>query len=168
MIVDGYNAIHRIEALSRRLDASLESARTALLTCCGVWTSNRRDVSLITVVFDGDSSVLGGRSTLPYGVRAVYTRTKEAADDRILRMLEDRRGRGGETTVVSDDGYVRRNAASLGARVMSVAVFWRTLNGRPVRRGAAETSAATDDGPDLSAHEAAAITEALKKEWGLE
>ena len=68
--------------------------------------------------------------------------------------------------VVSDDGYVRRNAAGLGARVMPATEFWNTLNRPPKRHRVA--SADPDDERPLSPSEELAITEALKKEWGVE
>jgi len=126
MIIDGYNVIHRIPELSKRLSNSLESAREGLISYCKKWRMTRRDISECYVVFDGDSSVLGARSQVARGIRVVCTKTKESADDRILNLIEQGHGTG-EYVVVSDDNKVCQGSRRLDAKVISVSEFYGTL-----------------------------------------
>ena len=59
IIVDGYNVIHAVPALARRLDQSLEAAREALLEACRAYRARRGDIARLYVVFDGDEAVGG-------------------------------------------------------------------------------------------------------------
>ena len=164
IIVDGYNVIHRVPALRKVLGLSLESAREGLLRYCTAWRSKRRDVSQIYVVFDGDSSVVSVGNWLACGVREIYTRTKEEADDRILDIVKKGR-RASEYVVVSDDNYVSRNSRGLNAKVMSVSEFYRApigdrQSGRPEPENEAKSP--------LSPTEEREINENLKKVWGVD
>jgi len=59
-VVDGYNVIHRVGRFKQQMERSLEAGRIALLRYCSEWRARRRDVDQFYVVFDGDSSVVGG------------------------------------------------------------------------------------------------------------
>lgn len=164
MIVDGYNVIHRIPELSKRLSNSLESAREGLISYCKKWRMTRRDISECCVVFDGDSSVLGARSQVARGVRVVCTKTKESADDRILNLIEQGHG-AGEYVVVSDDNKVCQGSRRLDAKVISVSEFYGTLT---TKRKLEQKIPRDDTKASLSPKEEKEITESLKKEWGID
>lgn len=163
VIIDGYNAIHRVTELRNRLEKSLASAREGLVEYCSRWLSARRDFSEFMIVFDGDSSVMPSDSG-GCGVRVIFTRTKEEADDRILTLVKDGCGNAA-LLVVSSDNYVSGNAKRHGARTMSVSDFFGMMT-------AGRKSFAKQDGFDgckrLSPAEERKINESLKKEWGLE
>jgi predicted RNA-binding protein with PIN domain len=123
IIIDGYNVIYRVPRFKAQLDRSLQAGREALLRYCSEWKTHRRDIDRFYVVFDGDSSVIGGEvaASAP-GVRALYSKTGETADRRIQRMLEQA-DRHEEISVVSDDNEVRDSARVHHMRSMSASGF---------------------------------------------
>jgi predicted RNA-binding protein with PIN domain len=170
IIVDGYNVIHRVPRFKAHMERSLEGGREALLRYCTEWKARRRDVDRFYVVFDGDSSVIGGeRAASAPGVRALYSKTGETADLRIRRMLEqaDRRE---HFTVVSDDNEVRDSARVHHMTTMSSLEFARVVNKRTdeqsngrTTKGKTRQSAPPDD---LAPGQAKAITDDLRSVWG--
>ena len=128
MIVDGYNVIHRTDAWRNDLARSLGAGREKLLRYCGRWVRERGDVWTFYVVFDGESGVGMGRSQAHPGVRVLFTKTSEKADDRILDIIAEYGDRF-RYAVVSDDNYVRRNARDLGAEIVPVDQFVTVLAG---------------------------------------
>jgi predicted RNA-binding protein with PIN domain len=163
MIVDGYNVIHRVAALEKALQVGLEAARHALLQSCRDWLMLRRDVASFTVVFDGPSHVVGDWHAAIVPVNAVFTKTKEEADERILRLVRDA-PEGLSCVVVSDDRYVRHNARAHGAEVLSAAEFFSRAQPGAGRRG---LRAADRENGLLSEQQRQAINRDLEREWGL-
>lgn len=164
-IIDGYNVIHRDAGLRGKLDKSLASARDGLIAYCRRWLSTRGDISEFWIVFDGDSSVLPwSGSPSSSGVRVVFTRTKEDADDRILDLLRDR-DHDVNYLVISCDNYVSGNAKTHGARQMPIPDFFGMLSAgkRGGRRPVEDT-----ESTGLSPSQEREINESLKKAWGLE
>lgn len=132
VIVDGYNVVHGVPALERQLDASLEAARAGLVSLCRDFRARRGDIRGVCVVFDGSEVEGPGLQADRGGVTVVFTHQGEEADERILEMVRDARGRG-EFVIVSNDTHVVNNARGLGARVISAQTFYRRL-GRSVHR----------------------------------
>jgi len=164
-IVDGYNAIYRSAELRKRLDVSLASAREGLVEHCGRWLATRGDILEFCIVFDGDSSVMPWPEACSRGVRVVFTRSKEDADDRILDLVRDGIGPDYGYLVISSDKYVSGNAKSHGAEVMSISDFFKmTTPGKKKVSGRDRM----DHSDGLSPAAERAITESLKKEWGIE
>ena len=162
VILDGYNVIHRVPELKRRLQTGLAEARVSLLRYCGRWMSKRRDVSRIYVVFDGDSSVASMDCGTARGVHAVFTRTGEEADDRIIDMV----GRGRQSTeyiVVSDDSYVSLTSRRFMASAMPVSEFYAAPASRQPNR---MPEPAEEAKKDLTLGEEEEITEELRRKWG--
>jgi len=164
VIIDGYNVIHRAPALEKQLDTALQMAREGLINYCRQWLSAKRDVSEMLVVFDGDSSVTGENRPSAPGIRSVYTRTGESADDRVLSMVRGLQD-GTQCLVVSDDNYITTNASSLGAAVMKSSDFLTVLS----RHGSNIKSAISPhmDKTGLSPAEKRKINNSLIEEWGL-
>ena len=162
IIVDGYNVIYRVPRFKAQLDKRLQSGREALLRYCSEWKARRRDVDRFYVVFDGDSSVIGGEAAASApGVRALYSKTGETADRRIRRML-DQADRREQITVVSDDNEVRDSARVHHMRSMSATEFARMRTSGstdPSRTGESETE------QPLSPSAAKAITDELRNLW---
>lgn len=163
LILDAYNVIHRIPELRLLLARSLAQGREGLLRMCGDWMRHRNDFTRTIVVFDGDSSVVGGQGTGVSGVEAIYTGSSETADDRILSIVGSK-AKGSECVVVSNDAYVMRHACALGSEAMSVDDFHATFRQSRERvRVRAEGGKA-----DLTPGQAQAINEELKRVWGIE
>ena len=122
LILDGYNVIHAVPQLAKRLDQSLEAARQALIEFCADYRARRGDVAQLYIVFDGDEAYAGpGQSRL--GVTVLFSRRGEEADERILGLIRSGDGRS-RFVIVSDDTYIFNNARAHGARVMPVRDFY--------------------------------------------
>ncbi len=169
VIIDGYNVIYRVPRFKVQLDRSLQAGREALLRYCSEWRARRRDVDLFYVVFDGDSSVIGGEiaASAP-GVRAIYSKTGETADRRIRRML-DQADRRETITVVSDDNEVRDSARVHHMDSMSASEFARVAEARtaeqPNSRTTKEKMRRSDVKESLPPSQARAITDELRDLW---
>ena len=163
MVVDGYNVIHRVPRFRKLMDVSLESARKALLQYCAEWITMRNDVWQFCVVFDGDSSVADSYGQTARGVRVLYSRSKEAADDKIIALMEQR-GKTCRYVVVTDDNRVLAGAKERNAATMSSATFASVLAQQ--RRGIRGN--VSGDDKELPPRERKKINDELKKVWGIE
>jgi len=115
-ILDGYNVIYQIPEITVKLDESLAAARSALAIRMTEWKRSRVNAWVI-IVFDGrDSDFTDCSRTNICGIDCVFTRTGEAADDRIISIVRSSEEPSG-ITVISHDNRVRNGARSHGARV---------------------------------------------------
>lgn len=178
-IIDGYNVIHRVPRWEAHLRRSLEQGREALLTYCRQWMQTRGDVWLFYVVFDGDCAVTASHTSSGPGVRVVYTRTGETADDRMLDIMREF-GEGCAYVAVSDDRYVSSNAKLLSAEVMSARDFADALSPeskaipRKKQRGRGcaasrdvDSNSRDNTAGKVSPHDAKIITDSLRREWNV-
>ena len=164
IILDAYNVIHRVPEFKKSLGISLERGRQVLVSFCKEWLSVRRDVEQFWLVFDGQGHPGGEGGQGGRGIRIMYSAGGETADDRILHLMEEV-GRYDSFVVVSDDAAVARGARVRNAQIMSVASFHATLRSGKRRKG---SRSAGHPEKDLSPKESRAITESLKREWGIE
>lgn len=123
LILDGYNVIHAVPELSKRADQNLEAGRKALIDFCAAHKAKRGDVAQIYIVFDGDDAYAGQPSADRQGVRVLFSRRGEEADERILELIRTDGGRS-RFLIVSNDTYIFNNARAHGARVISVRDFY--------------------------------------------
>ena len=163
LLVDGYNVIRRVPAWDAVFKRDMAQARETLLAFCQAWVARRGDVQDAVVVFDGNSGVVGMGSASRPGVKAVYTKTGEEADDRIAEMAR------GSTTpkqlvVVSDDAAVARTARAQGAETMSV----QTFHSAPRAGRRRQAASGEGDKAPLSAAAAKEIDEMMRKAFGVE
>jgi predicted RNA-binding protein with PIN domain len=165
VLIDGYNVIHRIDAFREQLEtAGLQAARDALIRYCIEWRATRGDVGAFTIVFDGSSDVQAQGESGPVGVRVIYTRTGETADDRIIALVRQANEKGVRVMVISGDNYVRDNTRSLGAEMMTADAFAATVRrGRARRQGGGTT-----DKQELPPHVKRTINDELKRVWRVE
>jgi predicted RNA-binding protein with PIN domain len=164
VVVDGYNVIFRTPGLKGLMERSREQARNALLRRCGAMIAARRDVWRYCVVFDGDSSVFGDSEGAAPGVTAIYSRSGETADDRILQLL-DEQPRDCDCVVVTDDAEVAGRSRQRGADVLSVGQF---IGPAPSGPRNPLPAAGGDDKNSLSAAEQQEINRELIRRWGVE
>jgi hypothetical protein len=133
-------------------------ARDTLAAHCAGWKAGRKDVGEVVIVFDGDSSVVGvGPGSMP-GVRAIFTRTDEEADQRICRMIRTSRAPR-QIVLISDDAEVVGIARAHGAGILSVSAF----HGFPARG----RDAGSPDKDSLTARQRQEISRSLARDWGL-
>lgn len=123
LVLDGYNVIHAVPELARRLDQSLEAGRRALIEFCVAYKAKRGDIAQLYLVFDGDDAYAGQPSMDRQGVSVMFSRRGEEADERILGLIRNDGGRS-RFVIVSNDTYIFNNARAHGARVISVRDFY--------------------------------------------
>ena len=139
-VVDGYNAIRRIERFRRvETRSGLEAGRDALLTAIlssGILSSER-----VFVVFDGTREIIGATPSLHRALTVRFSRAPENADRTILSYIESQR-RPEEVVLVSADEELAQSARRLGASVMAPE-SWNVLRPpKPRVRARADTTAA--------------------------
>ena len=161
-MVDGYNAIRRVPEWNRIFTRDMGLARNALVRYCGEWRARHRDFREVIVVFDGDSSVPPQPRAARPGVRVVFTRTGEEADQRILALIQQARSVD-RIVVVSDDAEIARGARVHGAEAISVQEFGTASGPRRDRPGRA-----TEDKTRLSGAQKKEINDMLKRAYGLD
>ncbi len=162
LIIDGYNAIHRIPRFRRTLEQNLEASRDALIQYCLAWKSQRGDFTDFYVVFDGNSSVGSSNGRPPLGIHTIYTRTGESADNRIFDVIGEP-DKDHSYVVVSDDGEVKQRAEALQFETMSVKEF-----GGKLKQQRHLQNRENDSNKDLSPRQQKQINDELKHLWGLD
>ena len=118
LVVDGYNVSKDARG---KIGAQLADQRAWLETLlAGV--AARYGVSVL-VVWDGADDRTKAVSARR-GVRVVFTKESETADERIIAMVDDREG---PVVVVSSDREVREHSSDLGANVIASGVFLQAV-----------------------------------------
>lgn len=119
LLIDGYNLIRNFSPLAQVEARDFAQGRTALLE----WLAEYRQRSPypVTVVFDGREgpSPLEARD-LYRGIKVVYSRAGETADEVIERMTGRERGK---FLVVTSDRELARSCRSQGAEVIGSETF---------------------------------------------
>jgi predicted RNA-binding protein with PIN domain len=154
-LIDGYNVIYKIPQLERKLDKSLEAARTALIEYVKMRRSGGAEY---VIVFEGRDEYRGIGPVTQGGIKIIFTNTKEEADTRIITLLKDSL-RPSDFIIVSDDNYVRNHAKAFGAGGIGAAEFFKVSKARD--KGTCD-NAVSDYCKD--SHK---INEELKKVWGI-
>ena len=163
-VLDAYNVIHKIPQLEAILDKDLRSARNALVNLCQDLASRRKDISEIILVFDGNSK-FHDLPQLSFGkIKLIFSETNEDADERIITILE-KLTKERNKCVVSDDNFVRNHARAYEAQAMSVSEFGQLIHPKNKKK---RNSQLSSKGFSLSPKIAEEITEAYKKELGLD
>lgn len=119
LLVDGYNVTKTAYPT-----LTLQAQRTRLLAGLGALTA-RTGVEL-TVVFDGADGVMPVAVAAPRGVRLVFSRTGETADE-VLRRYARNEPEGRPVVVVSTDKEVADGVRRVGARAVPSIALVRLL-----------------------------------------
>ncbi|MBL7157039.1 MAG: NYN domain-containing protein [Candidatus Omnitrophica bacterium] len=116
IILDGYNVIYKIPALTRKLDESLEAGRIALAHFLSGWRKRYSNAD-ICIVFDGkDHEILDASPLKIAGIECIFTRTGETADNRIIKIVHDSENPR-DILVISEDNSVGNSCCAHGAEV---------------------------------------------------
>lgn len=122
LIVDGYNAIHKIPEIDDLLDESLEDARNAITDLAREYQRHHGGIAEVHVVFDGQDEYRG----LSFGKPGqVFSKTGEG-DRSIIRLAQDK-SKKFHVIVVSDDNRVGNSSRAAGATVISVKKFYEFI-----------------------------------------
>lgn len=154
LILDGYNIIHKIPQLAAHIKTGLEGARKALANFMLTWKQTHGYNGAIYIVFDGREGIISNNENI-CGIKCVYTKTKNEADDRIISMVRNSKNPA-SLTVVSSDNYVTNNCKAHGAKALPAQFLLETLKSRTQQADEKLSPAAEKD-----------INEFLKKKWGL-
>lgn len=128
LIVDGYNAIHKIPEIDSLLDSSLEEARSAITDLAKEYQRKVGGVSEVYVVFDGRDEYRGLSFNKP---GQVFSATGQG-DRKVVKMAQDKSDKF-HVIVASDDNYVGNSSRAAGATVISISELYsvaRRKNGR--------------------------------------
>ncbi len=120
LLVDGYNVTKTGYG-----ELSLEAQRGRLLTGLGALVA--RTGAEVTLVFDGAGRVTPVALAAPRGVRLLFSRTGETADDVLVRLLGVEPP-GRPLLVVSDDREVGERSARAGGRAVPARALLRLLS----------------------------------------
>lgn len=124
IILDAYNVIHRLPELSGKLKISLQEGRKALLNFMVDWKRSMGHKGNVYIVYDGQDGVFNPELSKAWGIKCIFTSSKEEADDRIISMIR-RAPKASEIIVVSDDGKVVNGCKVYGAKTESAAFLKR-------------------------------------------
>ncbi|MFC1498178.1 NYN domain-containing protein [Verrucomicrobiota bacterium] len=158
VLIDGYNAIHKIPELEEIVDKNLKQAREGLKRYCSRWLSSRKDVSEFIIVFDGRSQFSGMGSMSEKNIRVIFTEDGETADERIINIIQAYGG-SRRYIAVSNDNFVKRGASLEGAQIMSVREFLNSF-----KKGVISKKNTLEE--ELTPAQKKTINDELMKEWG--
>ena len=119
LLVDGYNVTKAGYG-----DVSLEAQRRRLLAGLGALAA--RTGAEVTVVFDGSERALPVAVPAPRGVRLLFSREGETADE-VLRRIARHEPPGRSVVVVSSDREVADGVRAAGARPVPSSALLRLL-----------------------------------------
>jgi predicted RNA-binding protein with PIN domain len=122
LIIDGYNAIHKIPELDDLLDVSLEEARAAITRLANDYKRRDGGIAEVYVVFDGKDEYRGLSFDKP---GQVFSGTGDG-DRKIIRIAQDK-SREFHVIVVSDDNRVGNSCRAAGATLISVKKFYEFI-----------------------------------------
>lgn len=166
LLVDGYNAIHRLPDLEGSLDGGLQNARNQLALRVSRWAREHAGVECV-IVFDGRFELSGGREQRIAGIRCLFSLEPHGGDDEVIRFVRGHKGRKADITVVSDDNKVGNNCRALGAVVRPAAFIIAKKAGSSGRTAPAGRAVDPAGAKGIDRKTAAEIDAELKKKFGL-
>ncbi|MDP3790899.1 MAG: NYN domain-containing protein [Candidatus Omnitrophota bacterium] len=122
LIVDGYNAIHKIPEIDSIMDESLDQARSAITGLAKEYQRRIGGISEVFVVFDGQDEYRGLSLNKP---NQVFSRTGQG-DRKVIRLAQDKSDKF-HVVVVSDDNRVGNSCRAAGATVITVKKFYDAI-----------------------------------------
>ena len=158
LIIDGYNAIHKIRELDAKKDESLEMARLYFINMLLDFMSRKKRFDKICVVFDSKEQTLGIRSHEYGQIEALYTTHDRDADSVIVDLLRKASSKD-KISVSSDDNFVRNHARVYGSDILSIKELEDIIM--------LKQKSARSKIREKEVEGAKEINEELKKHWGL-
>lgn len=160
LLIDGYNVIHKIDALKAELQRNLEKSRKKLALYLNDWKRQCGFKGVIAVVFDGQSATYLDSVESYHGIKFYYSYKDSDADNHIIAMLKSH-SRPGSITVISDDNYIRNHCKVYGARFKPVSYLTLPKSKKPERK-ADHTSHKKIPHKDI-----VDINDYVRKKWGI-
>lgn len=124
LLLDGYNVVHQIPEIEKKISQNLEAARNTLIEICFNLSRKRADIEKLIIVFDSKRSPLDFYPVQPSisKVAIIFSEPNQSADDKILEILQDA-SQPRSFVVVSNDTYIINNVRAYGAKIISVQEF---------------------------------------------
>ena len=116
LLLDAYNVIHKLPELSVKLQVSLRESRRALLNFMVDWRQMNGHKGQIYIVYDGQDEIVNTEGSKLWGIKCVFTGSKEEADDRLISIVRKSSNPSG-IIVISEDGKVSNGCKIYGANV---------------------------------------------------
>ncbi|MFC1624431.1 NYN domain-containing protein [Candidatus Omnitrophota bacterium] len=160
LIIDGYNAIKKIEEFEDKMDSSLEAARMHFIEKLKDFMARKGMFDKTLVVFDSKERELGIRRYSYGNVEALFTQEDKDADSVIVDLLKAA-SRKDKISVSSDDNFVRNHARAFGSDVISISELKGIIMLKKKRSGGKIKE------KDLEIDKIKDINEELKRHWGL-
>jgi len=161
LIIDGYNAMHKIEEIDAKKDINLEAARFYFIKILNDFMSRKNIFDKIFIVFDSKEDALGVRKYSYGDVEVLFTTRDKDADEAIVDLLRDASPRD-KISVSSDDNFVMNHARVFSRDVISVKELKKII----MLKKKNFKSKIRDK--DIGENEERGIKEELKKRWGIE
>lgn len=154
LVVDGYNAVHKIPRIGKLADKSLLEARNAVTKLARQYKARCGGVDKTYVVFDGkDEYRFQHQAGLP---EQVFSRTGEG-DRKIIKVVSELSSQY-HVIVVSDDNFVINNSRAYNATVISVSEFLKVAEKKSAQKKKTDADKLPDG--DISI-----INEELRRHW---
>jgi len=161
LIIDGYNAMHKIKELDNKKDISLEMARLYFVKLLQDFMSRKKMFDKISVVFDSKEDALGVRKDLYGTIEIVFATKDKDADSVIVEILRNASAKD-RISVASDDNFVRNHVRVYGKDIVPIAKLREIIMlKKKNHRSKIEEKGVTDKKINQ-------INEELKKHWGLD
>ena len=157
LVVDGYNAIHKIPYLKKIVSKNLQDARAGITELAKEYQRKRGGIDKVYVVFDG-RDVYRDNEFQPHP-HQIFSGTSKG-DEEVVRTVKNLSGKY-HVEVVTDDNFIRNNSRAYKATVLPVSEFLSFLNKKKSNIDKQTI------GEKALPKKASAINEELKKHWGI-
>ena len=158
LVVDGYNAIHKIPYLRAMADrGDLLRARAEITTLAVLYKRKRGGIDKICVVFDGNDMYRNAAFKTPEN----QSFSKTGKGDQKVIVTVAKFSEKYHVEVVSDDNYIINNSRAYKAAIVKVAKFIAFID----KKAQKHSKKYVED--KVMPRNISKINEELKKEWNL-
>jgi len=163
VVIDGYNAIHKIEELKTILLQDIERSREKFALYLQRWKRYTHFKGSVLVFFDGQSqNYLDSMSSL-HGIQFYFSYHDSDADNHIIAYLKAA-GKDKRILVITDDNYIRNHCKIYHADFENVAFLW---NNTKRRATSATANKSISKKKQLTQKVKNDINHYLKDKWGI-
>ncbi|MFC1509632.1 NYN domain-containing protein [Candidatus Omnitrophota bacterium] len=161
LIIDGYNAMHKIKELEDKKDISLEAARLYFIKMLQEFMARKSMFDKVSLVFDSkDDYALGVRKHLYGKVEVLFATKDRDADSVIVEILRNAPDKA-KISVSSDDNFVKNHTRAYGKDIVPISKL------REIIMLKKKTHESKIKEQEVTGKKFDQINEELKKYWGL-
>lgn len=158
LIIDGYNAINKIEIVEAKKDTSLEAARLFFIKMLMDFMTQKRIFDKVFIVFDSKEEALAIRRHSYGDIEALFGTKDRDADSVIVDLLKAASDTD-RISVSSDDNFVRNHAKVYGRDILSISELKEIIM---LKKKGRKSKIKRDD---LATDKIKTINEELKRHW---